>query len=85
MMMMIIQSAIAKLPSELKELMSSFLFNASSANNYLLKHFQDRVFRHMPFSKNLTTYLQEQIDYNDYFLVHNNLVLVSKQTIQELK
>jgi hypothetical protein len=75
---MMIQYGIAKLPRELKELTSLFLFNDVLINNYLLKFFQDRVFGHILFSKNLATYLQEQRDSNDYFLVHKNLVWVSK-------
>jgi hypothetical protein len=76
--MMMIQNAIAKLSSELNELISLFLFSAFLTNNYLLKHFQNGVFIYNLFSRNLITYLQEQRDYNDYLLVRKNLALVSK-------
>ncbi|MFT4848937.1 MAG: hypothetical protein ACI83B_001475 [Sediminicola sp.] len=79
------QNKIATSLSELDELTILLLFNASLMNNYFLRHFKDKVFRYILLLKNLNTYLQEKRDYNKYFLAGNNLALISKRVIRELR
>ena len=76
MMMKIMQNVIAKLTSQLNELKSLFLFNASLTNNSLFQYSRKIVFRYTIFSENLTLYLIEQKDFKDYILVRTKLILL---------
>ncbi len=82
MMMMMIQNAIAKLPSELKELKNSFPFNSFLYSNSLLRHFQNIVFECTIFLENLILNILNQNNFDDYFSDCNNQGLFLLQTVK---
>ena len=82
MMMMMIQNAIAKLPSELKELKNLFPFNAFFYNNSLFWYFQNIVSEKTLFLEDLILNILKQNNFDDYFLVHNDHVLFATQTVK---
>lgn len=79
--MMMIQNAIAKLPSEMKELLSSFIAFVYKSSIY--GYFQNIIFEDFSFSKNLTLHILKLKKSYSYFSVFKNQIMFSAQCAKD--